>query len=160
MEIGADAVELFESQMIVERMISSLYRSFSERFSSVNEARRFWLGMSEEELMHEVTMASCIKRVPKMKGRLTAPAADRSDIVHDITLLGKYLREAPSGTLKEALAVTRELEFSEADQRFWRLLRLPKDDLFADLVGKAVRESTGYHALLPELMQSLDVMAP
>lgn len=156
MKIGI--AHLFESQMVLERMIATLYDCFSEKFTSLPEAQRFWKGLSEEERMHEAAMAVCKNLLLERKaGERVVSLLEIEDIKRDIALLGSYLREARSKSLEEALAITREVESGSAEQRFWWLLRLHEGDLFKELLEEMSEKSTGYHNLLPEFARSLAV---
>jgi rubrerythrin len=109
----------------VERLVSKIYYRFSHLFFPHDQLREFWWGMAGEEEQHAAILLACRALIEnyddeKLDPAVTEEAAERLRI----RLAGYLTKGTPTLTIDEAFKIAVEIETSEIDAIYGKLLRL------------------------------------
>jgi hypothetical protein len=122
MMVDFDPLERFAE---LERLVSKVYYRFSHLFLSDGELRDFWWEMAGEEEQHAAILLACKALIQnyddeKLDPSITEAAAERLRI----RLAGYLAKGTPSLTADEAFKIALEIETSEIDAIYGKLLQL------------------------------------
>lgn len=112
----------YKCSALFEFRVARIYAAMAERFADTPEASGLFQDLSEEELEHGRVMLTCLFHVTAGPGRDFAPSVRDPDIRDALRRLRAIERRVPEMDLGEALRVTGELEASEVNVIFGRLL--------------------------------------
>ena len=120
--VDFDPLERFAE---LERLVSKVYYRFSHLFLSDGELRDFWWEMAGEEEQHAAILLACKALIQnyddeKLDPSITEAAAERLRI----RLAGYLAKGTPSLTADEAFKIALEIETSEIDAIYGKLLQL------------------------------------
>jgi hypothetical protein len=109
----------------IERLVSKIYFRFSHLFLAQPELRDFWWEMAREEEQHACILQACRAVIENyQEERIDASISpDRASELS--TWLQSFLaRGTPSLTIEEAFAIALEIEGSEIDAIYSKLIHL------------------------------------
>jgi hypothetical protein len=109
----------------VERLVSKIYFRFSHLFLSHTELRDFWWQMANEEEQHACILNACRVLIENYEDEKLDPSitAQKADELRDWLLV--YLNKGTAAiTVEEAFRTALEIETSEIDAIYSRLLQL------------------------------------
>jgi rubrerythrin len=120
--VDFDPLERFAE---IERLVSKVYYRFSHLFLSDGELRDFWWDMAGEEEQHAAILHACKALIQnyddeKLDPSITEAAAERLRI----KVAGYLSKGTPSLTVDEAFRIALEIETSEIDAIYGKLLQL------------------------------------
>lgn len=107
---------------IIEFRVARVYGQLAEHFKSQPEAAAFFRELQEEEKQHGHLMLLCMYTVNNDPPLRFVPTIKDPTVVALLERLKRVEAAIPSLTLDEALAITHELETSEINTIFDRLL--------------------------------------
>ena len=109
----------------LERLVSKIYLRFSHLFFHHAELRDFWWEMGQEEEQHALILLACKELIKNYDDERLDPSitGDKADRLKDE--LAAYLgRGTPSLEVDEAFRIALEIETSEIDAIYSKLLQL------------------------------------
>lgn len=120
--VDFDPLERFAE---IERLVSKVYYRFSHLFLSDGELRDFWWDMAGEEEQHAAILLACKALIQnyddeELDPSITEAAAERLRI----KLAGYLAKGTPSLAVDEAFTIALEIETSEIDAIYGKLLQL------------------------------------
>lgn len=109
----------------IERLVSRIYYRFSHLFLDHGELRDFWWEMAREEEQHACILAACRAIIANYEEESIDPMISQ-DKARELELrLRVYLaRGTPSLSVDEAFKIALEIENSEIDVIYGKLLQL------------------------------------
>jgi hypothetical protein len=108
----------------IERLVSKIYYRFSHLFFSEAELRDFWWGMAGEEEQHAAILLACKALIQNYDEKVDA-SINRENADRLADRLTAYLaRGTPSLTIDEAFKIALEIETSEIEAIYGKLLEL------------------------------------
>lgn len=109
----------------IERLVSKIYYRFSHLFLSHPVLRDFWWGMAREEEQHACILNACRAIIVNFEQETLDPMinADKARKLHE--RLEAFLRRGtPTLSVEEAFKIALEIESSEVDVIYGKLLQL------------------------------------
>lgn len=109
----------------IERLVAKIYYRFSHLFLSRPELRDFWWEMAREEEQHASILTACREMIANYEEDALDPMISR-DTAYDLAhRLRAYLaRGTPSLDVDEAFGIALDIESSEIDVIYGKLLQL------------------------------------
>jgi hypothetical protein len=109
----------------IERLVSRIYYRFSHLFLNDSELRDFWWEMAREEEQHACILAACRAVIANYEEEFIDPMISH-DKARDLEArLRAYLAQGtPVLTVEEAFKIALEIESSEIDVIYGKLLQL------------------------------------
>ena len=121
-ETHFDPLERFAE---IERLVSKIYFRFSHLFLHHSELRDFWWQMAMEEEQHSAILLACKEMIKNYPDEAVDPSISQKKADQLKAHISAYLRKGtPSITVEEAFKVALEIESSEIDAIYSKLLRL------------------------------------
>jgi len=121
-EIGFDPLERFAE---IERLVAKVYFRFSHLFLHHRELRDFWWQMAQDEEQHSSILLACREMIQNYEDEKLDPSITREKADQMRGQLQDYLsRGTPSLTVEEAFRVALEIETSEIDAIYSKLVSL------------------------------------
>lgn len=109
----------------VERLVSKIYYRFSHLFFSEVELRDFWWGMAGEEEQHAAILLACKALIQNYDDEKIDVSINRENADRLAARLTAYLAQGtPSLTVDEAFKIALEIETSEIEAIYGKLLEL------------------------------------
>ena len=109
----------------LERLVSKIYFRFSHLFLDNPELRDFWWEMAREEEQHACILMACKALIENYDDEALDPTVSREKAQEVETNLLSYLaRGTPSLTKEEAFRIALEMESSEIDVIYGKLIQL------------------------------------
>lgn len=109
----------------IERLVSKIYFRFSHLFLHHPELRDFWWQMAMEEEQHSNILLACKEMIENYPDEVVDPSISREKAGQLKEQIGAYLSKGtPSITVEEAFKVALEIERSELDTIYSKLLHL------------------------------------
>lgn len=109
----------------VERLVSKIYYRFSHLFFSEVELRDFWWGMAGEEEQHAAILLACKALIQNYDDEKIDVSINRENAERLAARLTAYLAQGtPSLTVDEAFKIALEIETSEIEAIYGKLLEL------------------------------------
>ena len=109
----------------IERLVSKIYFRFSHVFLNRPDLRDFWWQMAREEEQHACILIACKALITNFDDEKIDPAISRDKAErlngHLKNMLG---RGSPALTVEEAFRMALEIETSEIDAIYSKLIRL------------------------------------
>jgi hypothetical protein len=114
-----------ESFAEIERLAAKVYFRFSHLFLHHPELRDFWWQMAMDEEQHSSTLLACKEMISNYTGVKLDPAMNQDKANELKERIGTYLKRGThSIRVEEAFKIALELETSELDVIYTKLLRL------------------------------------
>src|SRR6266508_5618145 len=109
----------------IERLIAKIYFRFSHLFLHQPELRDFWWQMAKEEEQHGAILFACKALIENYDDETLDPhiSADKAKELND-RLLSFLAQGIPSLAVEEAFRIALEIESSEIDAIYSKLLQL------------------------------------
>ena len=109
----------------IERLVGKIYFRFSHLFLDQPEIRDFWWEMAREEEQHGCILHACKALIQSYEDETLDPTVSREKAQELEKWLGSFLqRGAPSLSVEEAFRIALEIETSEIDAIYSKLLHL------------------------------------
>ncbi|HTM08186.1 MAG TPA: hypothetical protein VL754_07340 [Verrucomicrobiae bacterium] len=109
----------------IERLVSKIYYRFSHLFFSEAELRDFWWGMAGEEEQHAAILLACKALIQNYDDEKVDASINRESADRLAARLTAYLaRGTPSLTIDEAFKIALDIETSEIEAIYGKLLEL------------------------------------
>ena len=122
MTVDFDPLERFAE---IERLVAKVYYRFSHLFISDGELRDFWWDMAGDEEQHAVILLACKVLIQNYDDEKLDPSITKAAAERLRKKLAGYLAEGtPSLTVDEAFRIALEIETSEIDAIYGKLLQL------------------------------------
>jgi hypothetical protein len=109
----------------IERLVSKIYFRFSHLFLDQPELRDFWWQMAKEEEQHGSILSACKALIENYDDETLDPSIsdDKAQELED-RLLSFLAQGIPSLAVEEAFRIALEIESSEIDAIYSKLLQL------------------------------------
>jgi hypothetical protein len=109
----------------IERLVARIYFRFSHLFLTRPALRDFWWGMAREEEQHAAILAACRTVIANYEDEAVDPMISREKAEELSARLREYLaRGTPKLDVEEAFKIALEIESSEIDVIYGKLLQL------------------------------------
>jgi len=109
----------------IERLVGKIYYRFSHLFMSRPELRDFWWEMAREEEQHASILAACKALIANYETEALDPMINGEKAEDLAGRLGSFLgRGTPSLSVEEAFRIALDIESSEIDVIYGKLLQL------------------------------------
>ncbi len=109
----------------IERLVSKIYFRFSHLFLDKPELRDFWWEMAREEEQHACILHACKALIQNYDDETIDPSLSRESAEELSARLNLLLaRGTPALSANEAFQIALEIETSEIDAIYSKLLRL------------------------------------
>lgn len=109
----------------IEWLVSKIYFRFSHLFLDHPELRDFWWEMAKEEEQHGAILSACKAMIENYEKETLDPSISRDKAEELRAWLLSYLsRGTPSLGVEEAFRIALEIESSEIDAIYSKLLQL------------------------------------
>jgi hypothetical protein len=130
----------YKLSALFEFRVAHIYGAMAERFKAHAEVRGLFRDLKEEEVEHGRLMLACLYHVALRPGVDFVPNVLDPEIRQSLNTLRDIERRVPQMSLEEAFKVTNELEASEVNIIFGRLLQQvgkAETELFAEQIRGA-----------------------
>ena len=109
----------------IERLVAKVYFRFSHIFLGHSELRDFWWEMAKEEEQHGSILSACKQMIENYEEETLDPNVSREQAEELKAKLLSYLdRGTPSLGVEDAFRIALEIESSEIDAIYSKLLQL------------------------------------
>ncbi|MEX0806941.1 MAG: hypothetical protein WD688_27005 [Candidatus Binatia bacterium] len=109
----------------IERLVAKIYFRFSHLFFVRPELRDFWWEMAKEEEQHACILHACRAIIQNYDNEALDPAISREKAQALSLRLNSFLaRGIPSLTIEESFRIALDIESSEIDAIYSKLLQL------------------------------------
>src|SRR5262245_31939779 len=109
----------------IERLVSKIYYRFSHLFLTQSELRDYWWEMAREEEQHANILTACRDVILNYEEESLDPMINRDKADELAGRLNAYLRRGtPSLGVEEAFRIALDIETSEIDVIYGKLLQL------------------------------------
>lgn len=109
----------------IERLVGKIYFRFSHLFFARPELRDFWWEMAREEEQHACILRACGAIIQNYDDEALDPAISREKAQALAARLDSFLaRGIPSLTVEESFRIALDIESSEIDTIYSKLLQL------------------------------------
>jgi rubrerythrin len=109
----------------LERLVAKIYYRFSHLFLSRSELRDFWWEMAREEEQHASILTACRDVIANYEDEALDPSISRDKAEELAGRLNSFLaRGIPSLAVEEAFRIALDIESSEIDVIYGKLLQL------------------------------------
>jgi rubrerythrin len=119
---GLDLLERFSE---IEGLVAKIYFRFSHLFLDRPELRDFWWEMAKEEEQHAAILLACRDAIENYGEEILDPriTREKADELRE-TLLRLLAKGTPSLSVEEAFRIALEIESSEIDAIYGKLVQL------------------------------------
>jgi len=125
MAMAAENFDPLERFAEIERLASKIYLRFSHLFLHQAEVRDFWWDMGMEEEQHASILLACREIIENYEDEKLDPSISREKADQLKEQLSSYLgKGTPSLDVEEAFKIALEIETSEIDAIYSKLLQL------------------------------------
>jgi hypothetical protein len=119
------AVEPLERFAEIERLVAKVYFRFSHLFLYHSDLRDFWWGMAVDEEQHAAILMACKAIVENFQDETIDPRISGETADQLSERISSYLdKGTPAITIEEALKIALDIETSEIDAIYNKLLSL------------------------------------
>jgi hypothetical protein len=109
----------------LERLVSKIYFRFSHLFLNNPELRDFWWEMAREEEQHACILFACKALIENYEDETLDPSISREKAQElEARLLSYLAHGTPSLTVEESFRIALEIETSEIDAIYSKLVQL------------------------------------
>jgi hypothetical protein len=125
MAAAAENFDSLERFAEIERLASKIYLRFSHLFLHHAELRDFWWNMGMEEEQHASILLACREMIENYEDEKLDPSITRDKADQLKEQLSSFLQKGtPTLTVAEAFRIALEIETSEIDAIYGKLLQL------------------------------------
>ncbi len=150
-EVQFDPLERFAE---IERLVAKIYFRFSHLFLHHTELRNFWWQMAVQEEQHASILLACKEMIENYTDETIDPSTSREKADEIKDRLNAYLnRGTPSITVEEAFKIATEIESSEIDAIYSKLVYLGGPKIGKTLENLGVPASVQRQKLKSALQQ-------
>jgi len=152
----------YKLSALIEFRIAKIYESMAERFKENAMVKELYDTLSEEEVEHGRIMLVCLFEVVTSHKTNFIPNVLDPEIQELLLKLRTIKKQVPTMTIDEALEVTRELELSEVNVIFGKLLKQvdkPELDIFGQQLEGAKNHSEAVPLRIAEIKEKLQAAA-
>ncbi len=152
----------------LERLVSKIYFRFSHLFLENRDLRDFWWEMAREEEQHACILLACKALIDNYVDESLDPSISREKAQELEAKLLSYLAQGtPSLTKEQAFQIALELESSEIDAIYGKLVQLGGPHIAKTMENLGVPASVQRQQLKaalrrfcsdPELLRSADTL--
>ena len=126
----------------IERLVAKIYFRFSHLFLAVPALRDFWWEMAKEEEQHACILHACRTIIKNYDDEALDPLISREKAQALSTRLNSFLTEGTrSLSIEEAFRIALDLESSEIDAIYSKLLQLGGPNIAKTMVNLSVPAS-------------------
>lgn len=126
----------------IERLAGKVYFRFSHLFLHHAELRDFWWQMAMDEVQHSSVLLSCKQLIESCPKKFLDPSISQEKADQLKAQISAYLSKGtPSITMEEAFKVALEIETSELDVIYSKLLKLGNTKIAKTMENLAVPAS-------------------
>ena len=144
----------FERFAEIERLVSKVYFRFSHLFLHRPELRDFWWQMAIDEEQHACILLACKAIVENFYDESVDPEIPKEKAEQLKEQISSYLNKGtPSITIEEAFKIALEMESSEVDAIYSRLLQACGPKVAKTLENVGVPASIQRHKLKSALLR-------
>lgn len=158
--VSFDPLERFAE---IEQLVSKIYFRFSHLFLHHPELRDFWWEMAVQEDQHSAILLACKELIGNYSDETIDPSISREKADRLREELNAYLSKGtPSITVEEAFRVALEIETSEIDTIYSKLLQLGGPKIAKTMENLGVPASVQRQKLksaLPQFCKDPDLLA-
>ncbi|HWP58614.1 MAG TPA: hypothetical protein VNL14_12055 [Candidatus Acidoferrales bacterium] len=123
--ISKSQLDIFDDFAQIERLVAKIYFRFSHLFLDRPELRDFWWEMAKEEEQHGAILSACKLMIENYEEDALDPSITAVKAEELKSKLLSYLsRGTPSLSANEAFEIAIEIESSEIDAIYGKLLQL------------------------------------
>jgi hypothetical protein len=123
--MASSAFDPLEAFSEVERLVGKVYFRFSHLFMGRPQLRDFWWEMARQEEQHGLILQACKVVIQNYEDEKVDPLISRENAQRLREVIQSYLnRGIPSITVDEAFKIALEIETSEIDAIYSKLLQL------------------------------------
>lgn len=109
----------------IELLVSKVYFRFSHLFLGHPELRDFWWQMAKDEEQHSSILLACEQMIENYPDEAVDPSINREKADRLKTQISDYLSKGtPSISVEDAFKIAMEIETSEIDAIYSKLLQL------------------------------------
>ena len=109
----------------IERLVAKIYFRFSHLFLNRPELRDFWWEMAREEEQHAGILGACKEIIVNYEDESLDPMISSGKADELVDRLNAFLRQGtPTLTVEEAFRIALDIESSEIDVIYGKLLQL------------------------------------
>ncbi|MGH7846332.1 MAG: hypothetical protein ACREQW_14335 [Candidatus Binatia bacterium] len=162
-----DALERFAE---IERLVAKVYFRFSHLFLDRPELRDFWWEMAKEEEQHRAILSACKAMIENCEDETLDPSISREKADELKARLLSYLgRGTPALGVEEAFRIALEIESSEIDAIYGKLLQLGGPNITktmenlgvpASIQRQKLRSALREFCTDPELLKAAEQLLP
>ena len=128
----------------IERLSAKVYFRFSHLFLHISEVRDFWWQMAMDKEKHSATLLSCKEMITRYPDKPIDPSISKEKIEELKERINAFLSKGTATiTMEEAFKIALEMESSDLDVSYKKLLRL---------IGSKIAKSLG-HLMVPASVQ-------
>lgn len=152
----------YKLSALFEFRVAHIYGAMAERFRSVAQAHRLFKDLEEEEMEHGRLMLACLYQIALTPALRFVPSVRDPQIRASLIALRRIERSVAGMSLEEALKTTGELEASEVNTIFGRLLAQvdkAQTQLFAEQLKGAQSHPESVPRRIKELKERLALAA-
>ena len=126
----------------IERLVSKIYFRFSHLFLAQSELRDFWWEMAKEEEQHACILQACRAVIENFAEARLDPSITPEKAQQLILRLDSFLAQGTAKlTVEEAFRIAVEIESSEIDAIYSKLIRLGGEEIAKTLENVGVPAS-------------------
>lgn len=150
----------------IERFVAKIYFRFSHLFLTQPELRDFWWEMAKEEEQHACILHACRAVIENFEHEMLDPTISRDKAQQLSLRLNSFLAHGtPSLTVEDAFRIAVDIESSEIDAIYSKLLHLGGEEIAKTMENLGVPASVQRHKLKaalrrfcsnPELLQAVE----
>jgi hypothetical protein len=150
-KVRFDPLERFAE---IERLVSRVYFRFSHLFLDDSQIRDFWWEMGKQEEQHALILLACKEIVQNYKDEKLDPSITREKADGLKMHIADYLAKGtPSITVDEAFEAALDIETSEIDAIYSKLLQLGGPKIAKTMENLGVPASVQRQKLKSALLQ-------
>jgi len=150
----------------IERLVAKIYFRFSHLFLTQPELRDFWWEMAKEEEQHACILHACRAVIENFAEQTLDPTINRDKAQQLSLRLNSFLAEGTASlTVEEAFRIAVDIESSEIDAIYSKLIHLGGEEIAKTMENLGVPASVQRHKLKaalrrfcsnPELLQAVE----
>jgi len=132
----------------IERLVAKIYFRFSHLFLTQPELRDFWWEMAKEEEQHACILQACRAVIENFAEPTLDPTINRDKAQQLSLRLNSFLAQGTASlTVEEAFRIAVDIESSEIDAIYSKLIHLGGEEIAKTMENLGVPASVQRHKL-------------